>query len=78
MCLLEMEELVRRCCVCMATEKNGKRFRGGFYHEEGYVFSDTFLSKECAENFYGAEFDELFNSGKWKFEKCLNFEDIRG
>tara|TARA_B100001971_G_C17709123_1_gene295556 strand:+ start:187 stop:429 length:243 start_codon:yes stop_codon:yes gene_type:complete len=69
----DLENIIRRCCVCKAIEREGKLIPFTSYNEKnlinkGYLFSDTFLSKECI-----LQYLEEINPNdisSIKYEKC--------
>ncbi|MBS3087239.1 hypothetical protein J4226_01460 [Candidatus Pacearchaeota archaeon] len=66
--------IIRRCCICGATQINGEYFRGSFYYGENCQFSDGIFSEKCFKFFYENEDFGL----EWELKECPTFEDIRG
>lgn len=65
---LKKEDLTERCSVCGTAVLDGKRVPRGEYNEEGLIFTDTILSRECFVNFYGDQFN--VDNFPVKYETC--------
>tara|TARA_Y100000310_G_C20675029_1_gene812516 strand:+ start:2451 stop:2690 length:240 start_codon:yes stop_codon:yes gene_type:complete len=68
-----LENIIKRCCVCKAIELEGELIPLTSYDKknlinQGYLFSDTFLSKKCIDPYL--EEIGINNISSIKYEKC--------
>lgn len=67
---LRKEDLTERCCVCGTIILDDKKVPRGEYDEEGLIFTDTILSRECLRRMYGNELD--VDNFPVRYESCKN------